>query len=265
MRLLSRTRPQESAVSRRGLVVLALGVAAAGCGVTPDTVVGPASQASNSATSVPSASTTSSGGSWPTPTAPAPATTSDTNPVRFLANENADYTRFVGYAEVQRPGDRAARPAERARGLIRALAAGPTQAERSRGLAATDFPSDPALVRAVDVQGSRLIIDFNRPIIEEAALNSDEGGAGLLASLLANVFAIESIDTLELRGDGSCETFAAWAGSEGCVVRTRQQASEWQATTAAAEPAPLPAPKPPADDPERYCGTSQPNCTEPGA
>jgi hypothetical protein len=148
--------------------------------------------------------------------------------LRLLASADADWTDPDSYAVVDRriSGSDAL---SRARSLLAVLGAGPTDAERSRGLAPTGWPADTSVYR-LDLDAGRLIVDFDEQYAQRS-MNGDSGGSAELSALLANVFQIDGVDSVELRVAGSCEMLHKYVGDgspdSGCVTRTKAQAEEW--------------------------------------
>ena len=148
--------------------------------------------------------------------------------VRLLGAEGADWTQASDYVVVERRIV-GTDPLSRARSLLSVLEDGPNEAERARGIAPTMWPSDEAAY-SLTMAGDRLLVDFTERYAD-TALRGDSGGSGELGALLANVFNVEGIGSLELRVGGSCEALHRYSGdgspSSGCVVRTSEQAKEW--------------------------------------
>jgi hypothetical protein len=186
-----------------------------------------------------------------------------TGQLRLLAGPDVDPTVSRSYAPVRR--NLAGRSAqERIESLVAALQAGPTSEERARGIREVALPAARArALNSVTLVGDRVVVDFNERVMAAPSMSGDAAGADLLAALLANMFVLPEVASFELRGDGSCQTFAAWVEADECIVRTRAQAQEWQSTTSTEPPPVTVTPRRPGDDqPEPKCGTSQPDCVE---
>ncbi len=172
--------------------------------------------------------------------------------VFFPESESSDYTNFNSYIAVPRivalDGPLNGDSTEgRAAGALRALAAGPTATESAQGVS-NYFPSDPELIRSVSFSGGTLVIDFRPEIVGSTSVGTDGAGVEMMASLMATVFQFDEVKILELHGDGSCSTFAKWAGFEGdCVRRTREEVEVWKATPRSTNIAPT-SPAPPLEE-----------------
>ena len=152
--------------------------------------------------------------------------------VFVLRSDGADYTHFYGYQAVTRDARSTDDPAVRLRDAIGALADGVTDTERSDGYRSSRYPSDRSLEPEIHVtDDGTAVFDFDDRIVEAAGLETDDAGVGLLAPLMATAFENTAVSALELWGNGSCETFASWIGSDvKCVRRSREQYEEWKAT-----------------------------------
>ena len=102
-----------------------------------------------------------------------------------------------------------------------ALVAGPTEAERARGLSSWFSDSTAGALRAVDVADGFLVVDFEGLERLIPGAGSSAGSAALLGALDSTAFQFEAVDSVEYRLDGSCRAFWEWL-QRGCeVVRRR--------------------------------------------
>lgn len=107
--------------------------------------------------------------------------------------------------------------------LLEELVKGPNGTERSNGMDGTFFSERTAhMVDSVEIEGSRLIVDF-QPFVRSPAISNistSTGGTVFNTLLNANLFQFPEIDEIEYRVDGSCDAY--WANFEAeCSIQTR--------------------------------------------
>lgn len=100
---------------------------------------------------------------------------------------------------------------------------GPNGAERAEGVSGSFLSERTALmVRNVEMDGSRLIVDFH-PFVrspEVSNVSTSTGGMIFNTILNANLFQYPEVEEIEYRVDGSCDAY--WAIFEGdCFIHTR--------------------------------------------
>lgn len=101
---------------------------------------------------------------------------------------------------------------------------GPSGAERVEGIAGSFLSERTALmVRNVELEGSRLIVDFypfvRSPMISNVSTST--GGMIFNTILSANLFQFPEVEEIEYRVDGSCSAY--WAIFEAdCSIQTRE-------------------------------------------
>lgn len=100
------------------------------------------------------------------------------------------------------------------------LVAGPTAAERERGLTSWFSDSTRQVLRRVRLEDGFLVVDFvDLPRLIPGA-SSSAGSEALLASLDSTVFQFETVDSVEYRLEGSCAEFWEWL-QRGCTMVRR--------------------------------------------
>lgn len=100
--------------------------------------------------------------------------------------------------------------------VVRLLAVGPTAAEQTAGLQATAPAA--RFLRSVKLIDRRLIVDF-KPSLRGGAtgISTATGDAIFYGSISRSLFALNSVEEIELRIDGSCAQFTAYVqGGTGC-------------------------------------------------
>jgi spore germination protein GerM len=107
------------------------------------------------------------------------------------------------------------------RSSLEALTAGPTAAERRRGISSFFSPATDDALRSVVLRDGHAVVDFDdlRTVIPNAS--SSAGSAMFLAELDATVFQFRSVQSVEYRLEGDCEAFNEWLQLGGCAPRTR--------------------------------------------
>lgn len=107
------------------------------------------------------------------------------------------------------------------RSSLQALTAGPTAAERRRGISSFFGVATDDALRSVVLRDGHAVVDFDdlRPIIPNAS--SSAGSSMFLAELDATVFQFRSVRSVEYRLEGDCEAFDEWLQFGGCAPRTR--------------------------------------------
>lgn len=106
------------------------------------------------------------------------------------------------------------------RGALEALLAGPTAAERSRGLGSWFGDDTRGLLRGADWEGEVVVVDFRRSLTTAIpGAGSSAGSRVLLAALDSTVFQFPSVRAVEYRLEGSCAAFWEWLQRECAVVR----------------------------------------------
>lgn len=101
---------------------------------------------------------------------------------------------------------------------------GPSGAERVEGVSGSFLSERTALmVRGVEMDGSRLIVDFY-PFVrspEISNVSTSTGGMVFNTILNANLFQFPEVEEIEYRVDGSCDSY--WSTFEAaCSIQTRE-------------------------------------------
>jgi spore germination protein GerM len=143
-------------------------------------------------------------------------------PVRFATVDTIDVTAFLH----DRDGVLVSvtRSAPRTTGILRAsvgaLLAGPTDAERERGLATSlpDWLEGPDRVLGVTLSEGVAVVDLDGSASGAGAGVPDAAptaAARIIAQLNATVFQFETVASVRYELDGSCDRFDSWLGL-GC-------------------------------------------------
>jgi len=110
------------------------------------------------------------------------------------------------------------RTAQRLGATMTELVKGPTDAERALGFGSF-FSSDTAdAVRGVTISDGRAFVDFNSFEVPEAVTATDQGRQFFVINIAANALQYESVTSVEIRLNGSCEAFSQLIGATGCTV-----------------------------------------------
>jgi spore germination protein GerM len=127
------------------------------------------------------------------------------------------FTREEQPVEVRRPV--AGRAAD-IRTALEMLLAGPTAAERQRGIDSWFSDATSGMLRSVDVAGSRVAVDFNdlRQVIPNASTST--GSMLLMQELNATIFQYPEVHGIDYSIEGSCDAFWEWLQYE-CHTVTR--------------------------------------------
>lgn len=112
------------------------------------------------------------------------------------------------------------------RAALEVLLQGPTSAEADAGITSFFNPATAGALRAATIADGHAVIDLAdvRRVIPNAS--SSAGSATLLAQLDATVFQFRSIESVEYRIAGSCDTFNEWLQIGGCAPRSRPASSD---------------------------------------
>ncbi|NIP78418.1 MAG: hypothetical protein GWM90_04130 [Gemmatimonadetes bacterium] len=103
---------------------------------------------------------------------------------------------------------------------LRALVRGPTGAERAAGYTSWFSDATRSVVRTVEVDSSRVTVDFDAELMTLApGAGSSSGSGQLLESLDSTVLQFPWVRTAEYRMAGSCAEFWGWLQRECTVVR----------------------------------------------
>lgn len=103
---------------------------------------------------------------------------------------------------------------------LKQLVQGPTDDEIALGFGSF-FSADTAdAFRSVTIQDGRAFIDFNAITVPEV-VKSEQGRQFFVLNIAANALQFESVTSVEIRLEGSCEAFSELVGSTGCTVITQ--------------------------------------------
>jgi hypothetical protein len=103
---------------------------------------------------------------------------------------------------------------------LKELVQGPTEDEKALGFGSF-FSADTAdAFRSVTIKDGRAFIDFNAITLPEV-VKSEQGRRFFVINIAANALQFESVTSVEIRLEGSCEAFSELVGTTGCTVITQ--------------------------------------------
>ena len=103
---------------------------------------------------------------------------------------------------------------------MRALLAGPSDAERDAGFTST-FPVDGGEVRNVVIADGVATVDLSGAVAQNLA-NSSSNIIVLRQEVFRTATQFASVAAVEITFDGSCDAFATWSQSDSCLVTDGQ-------------------------------------------
>lgn len=111
--------------------------------------------------------------------------------------------------------------AQRLTATLRELVQGPTEAEAELGFGSFFSEETAAAFRGVTISDGRAFIDFNEFDVPEAVTATDQGRQFFVIEIAANALQYDSVTSVEMSLEGSCEAFSELIGSTGCTVITQ--------------------------------------------
>ena len=72
--------------------------------------------------------------------------------------------------------------------------------------------------RGVTISDGRAFIDFNQFAVPEAVTATDQGRRFFVINIAANALQYDSVTSVEIRLEGSCEDFSELIGASGCTI-----------------------------------------------
>ena len=103
---------------------------------------------------------------------------------------------------------------------LKELVQGPTADEIGLGFGSF-FSADTAdAFRSVTIKDGRAFIDFNSITVPDV-VESEQGRQFFVINIAANALQFQSVTSVEIRLEGSCEAFSELVGSTGCTVITQ--------------------------------------------
>jgi hypothetical protein len=129
------------------------------------------------------------------------------------------FTRDEAPVEVRRVVAGGGTLADSLRATLEALLAGPTAAERAQGISSWFSDATAGMLRSVEIDGTRAVIDFHdlRPVIPNASTSL--GSRLLTQELNRTVFQFEQIRAIDYRINGDCAAFWEWLQFDCQTVR----------------------------------------------
>lgn len=113
------------------------------------------------------------------------------------------------------------RTAQRLGATLTEMVKGPTDAEAELGFGSF-FSADTAnAFRGVTISDGRAFIDFNRFEVPAAVTATDQGRQLFVINIAANALQYDSVTSVEIRLEGSCEAFSELIGTSGCTIITQ--------------------------------------------
>ncbi len=112
------------------------------------------------------------------------------------------------------------RTAQRLTFTLKELLKGTTEEEAALGFGSFFSAATADAFRSVTIRDGRAFIDFNRFEVP-AAILSDQGRQFFVINIAANALQYESVTSVEILLEGSCEAFSELIGTTGCTVITQ--------------------------------------------
>lgn len=112
------------------------------------------------------------------------------------------------------------RTAQRLTATLTELVKGPTEEEAALGFGSFFGPDTADAFRGVTISDGRAFVDFNEFEVPEMIM-SDQGRRFFVVNIAANALQFDSVTSVEIRLEGSCEAFSQLIGTTGCTVITQ--------------------------------------------
>ena len=112
------------------------------------------------------------------------------------------------------------RTAQRLTATLTEFVKGPTEEEAALGFGSFFGDATTDAFRGVTISDGRAFIDFNEFEVPEMVM-SDQGRQFFVMNIAANALQFESVTSVEIRLEGSCEAFSQLIGTTGCTVITQ--------------------------------------------
>lgn len=113
------------------------------------------------------------------------------------------------------------RTAQRLGATMSELVKGPSDAEKELGFGSFFSAATADAFRGVTISDGRAFVDFNRFEVPEAVTATDQGRQFFVINIAANALQYDSVTSVEIRLEGSCEAFSQLIGASGCTVITQ--------------------------------------------
>ena len=110
--------------------------------------------------------------------------------------------------------------AQRLTATLEQLVKGPTEDEAALGFGSFFSAETANAFRGVSISDGRAFIDFNRFTVPDV-VKTEQGRRFFVVNIAANALQYDSVTSVEIRLQGSCEAFSELVGSTGCTVVTQ--------------------------------------------
>ena len=113
------------------------------------------------------------------------------------------------------------RTAQRLTATLTELVKGPTPEEAALGFGSFFGEETANAFRGVNIRDGRAFIDFNRFDVPDAIM-TEQGRRFFIINIAANALQLDSVTSVEIRLEGSCEAFGELIGTGGCTGITQE-------------------------------------------
>ncbi len=103
---------------------------------------------------------------------------------------------------------------------LKELVQGPTEEEAALGFGSFFSADTKDAFRSVTIRDGRAFIDFNAITVPDV-VRTEQGRRFFVLNIAANALQFESVTSVEIRMEGSCEAFSELVGSTGCTIITQ--------------------------------------------
>jgi len=108
---------------------------------------------------------------------------------------------------------------QRLTATLHEMVRGPTEEEAALGFGSFFNEGTADALRGVTISGGQATIDFNQFDLPDVA-GTDQGRAFFVGMIAANALQFDTVNSVEIRLEGSCEAFSEFVGATGCTVLT---------------------------------------------
>ena len=112
------------------------------------------------------------------------------------------------------------RTAQRLTATLTELVKGPTEEEAALGFGSFFGDDTEDAFRGVTISDGRAFVDFNEFEVPDAIL-TEQGRQFFVINIAANALQFDSVTSVEIRLEGSCEAFSQLIGTTGCTIVTQ--------------------------------------------
>ena len=103
---------------------------------------------------------------------------------------------------------------------LKELVQGPTDDEIALGFGSFFSSDTEGAFRSVTIKDGRAFIDFNSISLPDV-VKTEQGRQFFIINIAANALQFDSVTSVEIRLEGSCEAFSELVGTTGCTVITQ--------------------------------------------